>query len=61
LDFVYRYNPLYYLIDIVRHPILTGTFAPPENYVFTLLYIAAAWAVAIVVARKLDNRLVFLL
>lgn len=61
LDFVYRYNPLYYLIDIVRHPILTGTFAPPENYVFALLYIAAAWAVAIVVARKLDNRLVFLL
>ena len=61
LDFVYRYNPLYYLIDVVRHPILTGNFAPPENYAFALLYIVIAWAAAIAIARKLDNRLVFLL
>jgi lipopolysaccharide transport system permease protein len=61
LDFVYRYNPLYYLIDIVRHPILTGSFAPLENYVFGLVYVVVVWITAIVVARKLDKRLVFLL
>lgn len=61
LDFVYRYNPLYYLIDIVRHPILTGSFAPFENYGFALLYIVVAWTTAITIARKFDNRLVFLL
>lgn len=61
LDFVYRFNPLYYLIDIVRHPILTGSLPSIENYGFALLYVIGAWTVAIAVARKLDNRLVFLL
>lgn len=61
LDFVYKLNPLYYLVDIVRHPILTGSFAPIENYSFALVYILLIWIVAIFVARKLDNRLVFLL
>lgn len=61
LDFVYKFNPIYYLIDIVRHPILTGSIAPFENYVFAFLYATLAWVVAITVARKLDSRVVFLL
>lgn len=61
LDFIYKINPLYYLVDIVRHPILTGSFAPIENYSFALAYIFLIWIVAIFVARKLDHRLVFLL
>ncbi len=61
LDFVYRYNPLYYLIDIVRRPILEATFAPLEYYGFVLAYIVTVWLVATVVARRFDNRLVFLL
>ncbi|RUX96607.1 MULTISPECIES: ABC transporter permease [unclassified Mesorhizobium] len=61
LDFVYQYNPLYYLIDIVRHPILEGGFPPSESYALATLYALAVWIVAAVVARRLDNRLVFLL
>lgn len=61
LDFVYRYNPLYYLIDVVRHPILEGGFPPLENYFFTVIYVFGVWAVAAAIARSLDNRLVFLL
>lgn len=61
LDFVYQYNPLYYLIDIVRHPILEGGFPSSENYAFAALYALVAWLVAAVVARRFDNRLVFLL
>lgn len=61
LDFVYKYNPLYYLIDIVRHPILEGGFPPLENYLFAVFYISMMWVVAAVIARRLDNRLVFLL
>ncbi|QPC94099.1 ABC transporter permease [Mesorhizobium sp. INR15] len=61
LDFVYQYNPLYYLIDIVRHPILEGAAAAPENYILAILYIVVVWIVAAAVARRFDNRLVFLL
>lgn len=61
LDFVYQYNPLYYLIDIVRHPILEGEFALPENYIFAVLYVVVVWLIAAIVAKRLDSRLVFLL
>ena len=61
LDFVYQYNPLYYLIDVVRHPILEGEFAALENYIFAGLYVVVVWVIATIVAKKLDSRLVFLL
>ncbi len=61
LDFVYRLNPLYYLIDIVRHPIVKGEWAAAENYLFACLYLALVWLIAAAVARRLDARVVFLL
>lgn len=61
LDFVYQYNPLHYLIDVVRHPILEGEFSLPENYLFAGLYVVVVWVIAAVVAKRLDSRLVFLL
>ncbi|RWH18102.1 ABC transporter permease, partial [Mesorhizobium sp.] len=61
IDFVYRYNPLYYLIDIVRRPILEGSFPPFENYALAILYVLLVWIVAAATARRLDNRVVFLL
>ena len=61
LDFVYQYNPLHYLIDVVRHPILNGELALPENYVFAGLYLIVVWVIASLVAKRLDSRLVFLL
>lgn len=61
LDFVYQFNPLYYLIDIVRHPIMESSFAPTQNYLFAGGYVAAIWITATLIARVLDRRVVFLL
>ncbi|MEE1888741.1 ABC transporter permease [Pseudomonas carassii] len=61
LDFVYQFNPLYYLIDVVRTPILTADFASVESYAFAALYIVCCWFVALLIALKLDSRVVFLL
>jgi lipopolysaccharide transport system permease protein len=61
LDFIYRCNPLYYLIEIVRHPIVSSELAPFDHYCIAGLYTVAAWAAAMTVARTLDRRLVFLL
>ena len=59
LDFVYQYNPLYYLIDIVRHPILEGQIAPSENYLFACIYLIFAWTLAAIVATRSDAKVVF--
>ncbi len=61
LDFIYQYNPLYYLIDIVRHPLLEGSWAQPENYLIVGAYVVAVWTVGALVAHKLDPRVVYLL
>ena len=61
IDFVYKYNPLYYLIDIVRRPIIEGSFPPIQNYALAIIYVLAVWIVASAIARRLDNRVVFLL
>jgi ABC-type polysaccharide/polyol phosphate export permease len=61
LGFIYEFNPLYYLIDIVRYPILEGHFALAENYLFAGVYILTCWLLALWLAVKLDSRVVFLL
>lgn len=61
LDFVYQFNPLYYLIDIVRHPIMQGELTLPDNYLYAGLYVLVSWVAALLVALKLDSRVVFLL
>lgn len=61
LDFVYQYNPLYYLIDVVRHPILQGEFALMENYVFAGVYVVVVWSLAAMMACRFDKRVVFML
>lgn len=61
LGFIYQFNPLYYLIDIVRYPILEGHLALAENYMFAGMYILTCWLMALWLAVKLDSRVVFLL
>ena len=61
LDFVYRFNPLYYLIDVVRYPLVKGTWSLSENYLCAGIYVIIVWTVAVVVARRLDERVVYLL
>jgi ABC-type polysaccharide/polyol phosphate export permease len=61
LSFVFQLNPFHYLIDIVRYPIMNGTLAPAQNYGFAFVYILIVWALAFLVARSLDSRIVVLL
>lgn len=61
LDFVYWFNPLHYLINIVRYPIMRGTLAPAGDYCFTIAYIIAVWCIAAIVARAIDSKVVVLL
>jgi ABC-type polysaccharide/polyol phosphate export permease len=61
LDFVYQYNPLHYLIEIVRYPIMNGEFAPVAIYFFAAIYVVSVWIVAGLVVRRIDARVVYLL
>ena len=61
LDFVYLFNPLYYLIDIVRGPLLTTRLSPVSHYEVAGAYVLIVWGMAVVVARRFDARVVFLL
>jgi lipopolysaccharide transport system permease protein len=61
LDFVYKYNPLYYLIEVVRHPLTTLEAAPIEVYVATMLYLFVLLLIALFIAGRLDKRIVYIL
>ncbi|MGX9144749.1 ABC transporter permease [Mesorhizobium sp. 128a] len=61
LELVYMVNPFYHLIDIVRHPILSGGFAPLFSYEFVVAYILVLYGIAWYVASRLDKKVVFLL
>lgn len=61
LDFVYKYNPLYYLIELIRHPLTMLEAAPIEVYAATGVYIGLLVLVALFVAGRLDKRIVYIL
>ncbi|MBK5342863.1 ABC transporter permease [Pseudomonas sp. TH49] len=61
LDFVYKYNPLYYLVDVIRFPILEGTFAVKQDYIFCAAYLSLLWVVCILLASKMDKKVVYML
>ncbi|SDA91048.1 ABC transporter permease [Mesorhizobium qingshengii] len=61
LEFVYLINPIYHLIDVVRHPILTASLAPLSSYGFVFGYVLIVYCIAWYVASRLDKKVVFLL
>ena len=61
LGWLLHVNPLFYLLEAVRHPVLEGGAAPPMVYVGALAYTGAIWLVAIVVTASLDRRIPALL
>ncbi len=61
LDFIYRYNPLYYLIEIVRYPLMEAKAAPVEVYAACGIYLVFVYLAAFITARMLDKRLVYIL
>jgi lipopolysaccharide transport system permease protein len=61
LSLIYQVNPLYYILEVARHPILHGELAAPEIYVFAGVYTLLVWALAGLVASSLDSRIVLML
>ncbi|WP_051555145.1 ABC transporter permease [Legionella fairfieldensis] len=59
LDFVYNYNPLYYLIEILRSPLLSGHSAEPFVYKAAICYGVLAWIVAIYTTLKCDRKVAY--
>ncbi len=61
LDFIYKYNPLYYLIEVVRYPLTSLAPASADVYIATGLYILVLMLVALFIAQRLDKRIVYIL
>ena len=59
LQHIYEFNPFYYLIEVVRHPLITGDPAPALTYGWVVGYGAVVWLIAGVVAARMDEKLVF--
>ena len=61
LDFVYAYNPLYYLIEVVRHPLVHLEPAPLSVYAAVAIYLGIVLLAVLFVVRRLDRRIVYIL
>ncbi|HEY4088566.1 MAG TPA: ABC transporter permease [Bryobacteraceae bacterium] len=60
-DWIYQFNPFYYLLEVVRYPLLQGKVPGLEVYMGTGIYIVFLWVMAYLIARSLDSRVVLLL
>jgi len=56
LDMVYLLNPLYYLIELVRFPLLNSTHLPYEQYINAMIYAALVAVISTVLAGKLNAK-----
>lgn len=61
LDFVYKYNPLFYTMEIVRFPLLNGKCADMQIYVFSSLYCAVLAFLSWILVRKYSQKIVYML
>jgi lipopolysaccharide transport system permease protein len=61
LEWFLHVNPLFYLLEVVRHPILEGGPAPAGIYAGALAYTAFVWVIGLLVAAALDRRIPALL
>ena len=53
------YNPLYYILELFRNPLLSNTIPPIEYYIFAALFSLVCFVTGILVLLKFDNRIVF--
>lgn len=61
LDFIYQLNPLYYLIEAVRYPMINASPAPNDVYAIVVGYLVFLFVVLMVVAKRFDKRVVYML
>lgn len=59
LAYVYLFNPVYYLIEIIRYPLLHGTFAEASIYLTALGYGLIIWCFALFILFRNDRKVVY--
>ena len=55
------YNPIYHLLQIIRAPLLDGTWPTITNFMFCIATIVILTALAILVGRKAEPKVIFYL
>lgn len=61
LGMIYQFNPFYYLLEVVREPLLSGTMPGMDIWGGALVYVAVLALFAWPFCRHLDKRLVYAL
>lgn len=61
LDRLVDYNPIYHLLEIIRAPLLRGEWPSLANYGVSLATIAVLAVLAILLGRRLEQRVLFYL
>lgn len=61
MAFVYMFNPLYYLIEILRYPLLNSEAPPPEVIYVALGYCVVMGLIATYVVKKMSKQIVYVL
>lgn len=59
LDFVYAYNPFYYMIEVVRYPLLNNSAAASYDYLVCGIYLLLLTPIAILVSAVSKRKLVY--
>jgi len=61
LEALVDYNPIYHLLEIVRAPLLRGEWPTSANYAVCGLTIAISFALAVLVGRRSERKVIFYL
>ncbi|EKO3435209.1 ABC transporter permease [Vibrio fluvialis] len=59
LDFVYVYNPFYYMIEVVRYPLLNNAAAANYDYYVCIIYLLLVAPIAVLVSAMTKRKLVY--
>lgn len=59
LDFVYYYNPFYYMIEVIRYPLLNNSHAHMHDYLVCIVYTLIIAPIAITLASIVKEKLVY--
>lgn len=56
---VFKANPLYYFLELIRQPLLNSSFAPLRYYVFCTAVAALTFVFGLLTVKAFDNKIVF--
>lgn len=55
------YNPIYYLLQLFRAPLLEGRFPATQDYLFVLITTVLLWGIAFVFVKRDEYKVIFYL